>query len=296
MKELKVKSYAKINLFLDIVFKRDDEYHEIKTIYQNISIFDELLFEKGKGSLELFCESSFPIPDDERNLIIRAAREIEKHCGERIKGLKINLKKKIPVGGGLGGGSSNAAATLNAVNNLFDFRYSTEELETLSARIGMDVPFFIKGGTAIGTGRGEIIKRIENQLNPWVIVAYPGTGISTSTAYSLFNKKKCRDDMSLKMQKLIDSLKNGDYLGFTKSVYNSFENLLKEKYPWIEEMKQVLREVGCDGSFLSGSGSTMIGTINSSDKIPKIESKLKKQGKINFWEVAEFKKVSWEIV
>src|SRR5258706_4073077 len=156
---IKIKSYAKINWTLDVLFKREDGYHELRTIYQTVSLHDDLRLSEPNGAIEIICEDQ-RVPCDETNLAFKAALMLREATGSS-KGARIEIEKRIPVAAGLGGGSSNAAATLLALIKLWQIEIEDGELIKLAASLGSDVPFFLIGGTALGAGRGEEVYPIE---------------------------------------------------------------------------------------------------------------------------------------
>lgn len=295
MRKLIIKTYAKINLYLDILNKREDGYHNIETVYQNISLSDELIFEKKKGKLEFVVEGDYKIPSNEQNLVIKSVKALENDCCKEIKDIKIILKKKIPTGAGLGGGSSNAAGTLNALNILLDLGYSSIELENIATKIGMDVPFFIEGGTAIGTGRGEILHKISNMIDANVIVLYPNFAISTPFAYQCFSKYFIENKKTILLQEIVETLKNGNYNKFINLIFNRFEIVLKKDFRQIEDFKKLLIENGCDVSFMTGSGSSIIGLLRDKNKSDNICKNLKSIAEVKLVESANFVNKGWEI-
>lgn len=178
---VKVKTPAKINLLLHIKGKRSDGYHEIVTVMQAVDLFDELLIEKA-DNLEIICNSP-DVPSDEENLIYKAAVKLREFTGTN-KGARINLKKNIPVAAGLGGGSSDAAATVSGLNLLWELGLPEETLRDLGSEIGSDVPFFIGGPTAVGFGRGDELIQLSNETDYWYLIINPGILISTAWVYS----------------------------------------------------------------------------------------------------------------
>lgn len=297
MKNLKINAFAKINLFLEILNKRDDGYHNIETVFQNISLADSMIFEINDGATSLKCEGNPDIPADESNLIIKALRTLERDQGASLGGVKISLKKRIPSGAGLGGGSADAAAALVALNRLFGLGYNLDDLTRLSSKIGMDVPFFIAGGTAVGKERGDLLEKTVNRLDYSVVVVKPDASISTPYAYSLFAGSKCEGDTSRSvLPDIITALVDGDRESFEKKSFNRFEIMLSQKFPWINEIKQMLIEAGCKTSFMTGSGSGIVGLTDGSENGRRIVEHLKAEKGLSNVYLCDFVDKGWEII
>ncbi|MBN2135467.1 MAG: 4-(cytidine 5'-diphospho)-2-C-methyl-D-erythritol kinase [Acidobacteria bacterium] len=247
---LKYRSYAKINLDLKILRKRDDGYHDISTIFQTISLYDELFF-KESDQIIINC-SNTGIPTDERNLIYKAIKLLEDESGITI-GAEIELNKNIPHGGGLGGGSSNAAVTLLAINEMYSLGYSHEELTRFGALLGSDVPFFFVGGTAHGTGKGEILTPMEDIEDVQILLALPGLQISTAKAYKKVSELLTSKDRANN----ITTFKEGKRT--LRSLTNDFEKILFPEYPLLEDITNRLQILGAVKAGVTGSGSTLFG-------------------------------------
>ena len=234
---LKCKSFAKLNLCLHVLNKRNDGYHEIQSIFDTINFYDELFFKKNNlNKIRLTCDSQKIKLDD--NLISQAYAEISNFYG--ISGVDISLKKNIPIGAGLGGGSSNAATTLHALNFLFKLDISNEKLLEISERIGSDVPFFINGGSAIVKGRGEIIEKIDLDERFYVII------ISDLLIHT-------RDIFAaLLPESYEETIGRADLLN---SYHNTLEKVVMAKYPSLNETKYWLSSFG--SVRMSGTGSTL---------------------------------------
>lgn len=260
---------AKINLSLEIIKKRNDGYHELCTIFQAISLYDILDIEKHD---EIILTVNNPnIPTDERNLVVKASKlffEYTKING----GCKIDLKKHIPDGAGLGGGSSDAAETIIALNEIYNAGLSEDELKKLAVKLGADVPFFITKGTCLAEGIGEKLTKIDNNSDPDVLIIKPDFSISTKWAYENF-------DFSLKQNHSIDdvvsSLKEGDKNLFCKSLFNDLEVVSSVKYKEIENLKSMLKNHGADASLMSGSGSSVFGIFFDKQKTKEAYESLK---------------------
>lgn len=275
------KAPAKINLFLEILGKRNDGYHEIETIMQEIDLADNLQFEEIQEGVELEC-SDKNIPLNQDNLVCKAANLILKECGIK-KGVLINLEKKIPVGAGLGGGSSDAAATLKALNLLWNVGLSDGELMEFAAKLGSDIPFFIKGGTSLCGGRGEKISPVEVRGKMHYLVLFPHVHISTETIYKnlKIDLTKKRKDVSF----FLDALKFSEIAGIGKLLFNRLEEVVFTTYPDLLKVQSSLKIFDFCGLSISGSGSAFFGLCNDRHQAEAIKSKVELSGTRNIFVV-----------
>jgi 4-diphosphocytidyl-2-C-methyl-D-erythritol kinase len=250
---VRVRAYAKVNLGLEVLGRRPDGYHELRTIFQTVDLFDRLSFEPADGDVELVV-SEPDLPSGEDNLVVKAARALAKAAG-RSAGARIRLEKAIPPGRGLGGGSSDAAMTLIVLNELWGCGLTAEELCRVAATIGMDVPFFLVGGTALGVGRGEVVFPLECQLEVPIVLILPDFAIATAEAYG--NLILTKRESSLKLQSFALSCLGGgnELLGLV----NDLESATKEYSPAIHAYRDNLAELGATVSSMSGSGSAVFG-------------------------------------
>ncbi len=272
MKSISLPSYAKVNFGLLVKGQRSDGFHEIETILQQIDLKDKISLRlRSDEKVTLSCTRP-DIPTDETNLCVLAANYLKEATG-RSFGVDIQLRKIIPVGAGLGGGSSNAAVVLLGLNRLVGLGLAVSELEVIASRIGSDVPFFIQGGTALATGRGEIIKPLEGVfLNRPLVVVFPGFSVSTQWAYGnlsldLTINKKCITLLSFKggdvnEQNLFDS------------AVNDFEKNVFSKHPELSEIKRVMTRCGAVYASLSGSGSALFGVFDCDEDVQRARSSL----------------------
>lgn len=251
-------SPCKVNLLLNILGKRADGFHELETVMQPIGLCDEITFEESKAGIELMCNEP-SLATDGSNLIHRAASAFFDRTGLSA-GVRIHLEKKIPMAAGLGGGSGNAANTLLALNELYGMPLRDEQLHSISASLGSDIPFFLQVQPALATGRGEQIQ----PLRPFkalegcaFLLVHPGFGIATAWAY----KELARFPSALngepgRASKLIALLDGGDLRKASRELYNSLEAPALSKYPWLNVLQDFLRENGAAATLMSGSGST----------------------------------------
>ena len=254
-------SFAKINWTLRILGRRDDGFHELFTVFQTISLRDTLSFEDN-DSLELTCDDS-SFPTDDRNLIIKAAKALQAQSGFE-KGARIRLKKCIPSPGGLGGGSSNAAVALLGLKRLWQIDISDHDLHTIAAELGSDVPFFLYGGTAIGTGRGECIEPVEERREQWMLVVTPDVAVSTKEAFARIGASSLTNvDLNriLRVCRL-----EAESLDLRHSVLiNDFETSDFDAHPEIKRVKNTLLELGAVNAAMSGSGASVFAVFDKKE-------------------------------
>lgn len=282
---MKVKAFAKINLFLQVTGKRPDGYHDIHTLFQQISLYDELTFRKIPGDeIKLFCAHR-QVPCDGTNLIVKAVRllrEAADKTDKRTAGVKIYLTKNIPVGAGLGGGSSDAAATLLALNKLWKLMFSLKKLSELAARLGSDVPFFLYGGVAEASGRGEKIVRVNKIPSFRVIVVKPSFSISTAWAYqNLALKHLTKSPKNINI--IYYYLKQKDLLRLGELLHNDLEEVCLKKYSFILTLKQRLRDLGAGVVLMSGSGSAIYALVPNRSIEQHIKEVLRQEKDVWFW-------------
>ena len=271
---ISLKAPAKVNLFLEILGKRDDGYHEIETIMQEIDLADSLQFEETQEGVTLECNDK-NIPANQDNLVCKAANLILEECGIK-KGVLINLEKNIPVGAGLGGGSSDAATTLKALNSLWKVGLNNEELMEFAAKLGSDIPFFINGKTALCRGRGELITPVEVRNRMDYIILFPRVHISTETIYKnlKIDLTKKRKDVSF----FLDALKYSEVVGISKLLFNRLEEVIFATYPDLLQVKSALESFDFCGLSISGSGSAFFGLCNDRHQAEVIKSKVESSG------------------
>jgi 4-diphosphocytidyl-2-C-methyl-D-erythritol kinase len=259
-----LKTPAKINFGLQILYKRPDGFHELETILQMVALFDELEFLASDGKIKLTCNQP-GIPEDENNLVFKAAKVLTEKFPEKAKsGVKINLKKNIPAGAGLGGGSGNAAFALLGLNKFWDLGLNCEELVSFAASLGSDIPFFLVSPTALGTGRGEKIAKIVSPQKISVIIVFPSFFISTPWVYQNLNLELTKTENNISI--LQKFLSQSDISQLGKSLQNHLEPVVFKKYPVVREIKDKLLEMGACGALMSGSGSAVFGIFEDSFK------------------------------
>ncbi len=270
-----ISARAKVNLLLKVLRKRPDGFHEIETLFGRISLKDDLVFKKTAGKISLRT-SSREIPKDSKNLVVRAALLLKERYGVEA-GVALTLKKRIPVGAGLGGGSSDAAATLIGLNKLWKLGLSQKKLLDLGAELGSDVPFFILNSRfALAKGRGEKLKKIPFRGSlPWVLLVKPHFGISTQQAYQSL-KPPFLTPPRADVRMLVRCLKKRNFLGLKDCVFNSLEAVENKELIEIFKIKKELLENGAFSSLMSGSGSTVFGLFLSRSTAEKAARKFQK--------------------
>lgn len=271
MKSLKIKSYCKINLALLIKNKRKDNYHEINSIMQTISLFDTIKLKKNN---KLSCKINIKnIPTDEKNLAIKAANTFFDYV-ETSKKVKIIIKKRVPTQAGLGGGSSNAAFVLLGLNKLFKANLKKQTLLKLAEKIGADVPFFIYGGTAFVEGLGEIVKKIKPLKDFYIVLVKPNFGMNTKKTYEKYDELKIKEKKSI--EKIILSISQEEKIEeITKNLFNDFEKVIKSKI--IFEIKNKMKNYGALCCNLTGSGSCVFAIFKDKTKAKKAKKLFKKE-------------------
>lgn len=260
-------SFAKINLSLRILGKRPDGYHEIRTVLQTISLHDNLQFSAIPGHDILFSCDDPGIPCDQRNLIVRAAHALRVRYGIN-RGAKIRLEKIIPVQGGLGGGSSNAAVTLLGLADLWELKTNASELIEIASGLGADVPFFLHGGRASAAGIGTQIAQLADGENQQVVVVAPTATVSTADAYNAFDSPALttrKSESILAISRIESNLADSDQRLQHNHLQNDFERVIFDIEPEIERAKGALLKAGAISALLAGSGSCVFGIFENSE-------------------------------
>lgn len=275
MEKLTIKAMAKVNLGLDVIRRREDGYHEVKMIMQTVDLFDELTFEVlEENRIEVFTDNQ-ELPCDEGNLIYRAAALLTEKC-RLEKGIRITLKKNIPIAAGMAGGSTDAAATLVGMNRLFDLGLSVKDLQELGVKIGADVPYCIQGGTMLSEGIGEILSPLPPVPDCYVVVAKPEINVSTKFVYENLHAESLKEHPDI--DGMIVCLTNKDLKGMAEKMGNVLETVTAKHYPVIEEIKAFLAERGALRAMMSGSGPTVFALFEEKQTARKAYEELKQAG------------------
>ncbi|MBC7363058.1 MAG: 4-(cytidine 5'-diphospho)-2-C-methyl-D-erythritol kinase [Candidatus Aminicenantes bacterium] len=263
MEEVICFSPAKINLGLEILGVREDGYHELVTLYQSIDLCDKIIFKVRTDGHILLTGNDPLVAWNKTNLVFRAAEILKQKTGARL-GAEILVEKNIPAGRGLGGGSSNAAATLLTLNRLWDIGYGPEELFALAAELGSDVSFFLIGGLCLGLGRGERILPLEEPTRWWVVLILPDFSVSTALAYQEYDLLERSLTSTNKESKIIQFLEAKD-ISLIRQFKNDLEAVAFKIYPQLAEIKQEINSSGAELSLMSGSGSAVFGLYMQED-------------------------------
>lgn len=279
MEQIKKKARAKLNLGLDVIRKRPDGYHEVKMIMQTIELSDELTFTKIPEPgifIELEKEDSNPsfIPTDEGNLIYKVAKMLMDQF--QIKqGIHILLKKTIPVAAGMAGGSTDAAATFVAMNELFELGLNLTQLEEMAVKIGADVPYCISGGTALSQGIGEVLTPLQNPPFCHLVIAKPDIDVSTKYVYENLHVDQIREHPDI--DAMIQALEKKDLDQLAKLMGNILENVTQTQYPVISQLKECMMKQGAMTALMSGSGPTVFGIFDKKEKAEAAIRAIEKQ-------------------
>ncbi len=278
MQKIRIRAHAKINLYLDVVGKREDGYHNLETIFHSIGLHDDVIIRKqDPKEITVHCEHP-AVPCDSRNLAHQAAQFLNDAVGG-IGGISIEIQKRIPVAAGLAGGSANAAAVLYGVNELFRLGFTQETLRRFGAQLGADVPFCLHGGAAFGTGIGDELTRLPAFSDLPLLLLNPGIKISTAAVFKKLNFSLTkRENAGIIIRTHIEKR---DALGIGEGLYNLLEVPVFAEYPEIAALKTELStQAGCCGALMSGSGATLFALMQDSESARRSESHFK--NRVNF--------------
>lgn len=275
MDSIKVKAFAKINLSLDVLGTLENGYHEVKMVMQTVSLYDSVELTKTESGITLGCSLRF-LPTNSDNLAYKAAEAFFKETGIE-GGCDIFLKKHIPVGAGLAGGSSNAAAVLKGLNRLYEANLSTKKLCEIGKTLGADVPYCIIGGTRLAEGIGEKLSPLPEFPRCCIVLVKPSFSISTKWVYD--NIDSCPDIVHPPTDALLAALEEGDLNGICSNMGNVLEDVSIAHYPVLSEVKKDLMDLGAIGSQMSGSGPTVFGIFTDEEKAEKAKEILWKKYK-----------------
>jgi 4-diphosphocytidyl-2-C-methyl-D-erythritol kinase len=274
---ISVKSYAKINWTLDVLFKREDGFHELRTIYQTVSLHDTLRLTKTAGAIEIQCDDE-RVPLDETNLAHKAATRLREATGV-AKGARIEITKRIPVAAGLGGGSSNAAATLLGLARLWRINLDERAMFDIAASLGSDVPLFLIGGTVLGVGRGEEVYPLEAVECSEMLLANAGLAVATATAYAGLSRLTRQEALRI-IPFTLFAAKAIRELPLVAA--NDLEETVIAAHPEIAEVKRRLKSCGARHVLMSGSGGTVVGVFDNSETNERAQAEMRAAG---YWAV-----------
>ncbi len=276
MKTLTRNAYAKVNLALDVLRRREDGYHDVCMIMQNLSLYDTLTFtmeEADALAITLSCDKEF-VPCDERNLIYKAIVLMGEtyHLTGHIH---VELVKRIPVEAGMAGGSTDCAAAFHAMRELYGLDVSDQELMKLGVKLGADVPYCIMAKTALSEGIGEVLTEVAPLPDCFVVVAKPTISVSTKMVYENLHANELQHHPDV--AGMIEALKQGDLSGVASRMENVLETVTTKLYPQIEEIKQTMKESGAENAIMSGSGPTVFGLYREKAIAEQSAEKIRQQ-------------------
>ncbi len=286
MTTLRLRSAAKINLTLGVGSRRADGYHEIDSIVQTVGLWDELILEPTPGAIEVRC--NWPRLESGRNLVARAA-ELLRDAYRHSSGARIRLRKVVPTGAGLGGGSANAAAALVGLARLWELSVSTEELIALGQQLGADVPLFLSGGLQRMQGIGERLTPLPPPPSWWTVIVKPRASIATSWAYEALDRVPQRHSPT--QEAMLVALREGNLSKCSQLLSNDFEEVVHKAYPSVAQARQGLREAGVAGVMMTGSGSAVFGLFASREECETAMAKITGDGSVF---LAPFCRNGWE--
>ena len=277
MRTVSLPSFAKINLDLRVLGTRADGYHDLKTVFQSLALFDNVTVSVRRGSLAVTCDEP-DIPTDQRNLVWKAASLLHRVATGKQSGprdIAIDLRKRVPAEAGLGGGSSNAAMTLLALNKLWKLDLDLASLARIGARLGADVPYFLVGGTALGLGRGDDIYPLADMPPVHVVILRPGFGVATSDAYTWFDEEaRPRRAMKEPAARLVPP----GWPAWSATLRNDLEIPVVRHHPAIGRIRQSLVDAGATFAAMSGSGSAVFGLFERADAARRTANDLARPG------------------
>lgn len=273
MKSITLKAPAKINLALSILGKLSSGYHELRSIFQQVSLFDRIhIQEIPHDEIRVFCNDK-SVPTNKFNTVYQAALLVKRLMGIK-KGVEIKIKKEIPVGAGLGGGSSDAAQTLIGLNKIWNLGLNTADLMKLGVKIGMDVCYQLVGGTKLGTHRGEKLKSLPSAPKMTVVLCNPGVEVSTKWAYEYVDYSQVGGKQ---IKDLIEALKEGNIRKLSQNLHNDFEFWVPNFYPAILKIKKKMLAHGALGVAMTGTGPTVFGICGNYAAGQRVYQVLKKE-------------------
>lgn len=275
--KLTLPSFAKINWTLEIVGKRTDGYHELRTLLQTVSVADELIFELAEQGIEIVCDHP-DVPCDETNLVHRAARLLSDFAGIE-HGVRVTINKRIPTAAGLGGGSSNAAVTLIALQKLWQVSLAPRDLFSLGAKLGADVPFFFLGGTCLGVGRGDEVYPLADIKADNLLLVNAGIAVPTREVYAnlpaWLTNPEAIPKMPTSFEAAYETITTHDK---QIRLHNDLEIPVLSRHPLLGEIKERLKQAGASGVLMSGSGSTVFAIFDNDQARTSAQRELSQHG------------------
>lgn len=266
MDKIELKAYGKINIGLDVIRKREDGYHDLDMIMQTVGVYDDVIISREDGTQTYEIEVSTDadvLPNDKENLAFMAAKVLMEAYDIKAK-VKIHINKRIPIAGGMAGGSADCAAVLRGVNQLFQLGLTDEQLQEYGVKLGADVPYCIVGGTKRAQGIGEILTDLPTPPKCYVIIAKPDAFVSTKFVYSHIRPAQIENHPDI--DGIIESIKAGDLYGMCEKIANVMEDVTIPEYPIIQKVKDILKSNGAVNALMSGSGPTVFGIYDDKEK------------------------------
>ena len=266
MDKIELKAYGKINIGLDVIRKREDGYHDLDMIMQTVGVYDDVIISREDGTQTYEIEVSTDadiLPNDKGNLAFMAAKVLMEAYDIKAK-VKIHINKRIPIAGGMAGGSADCAAVLRGVNQLFQLGLTDEQLQEYGVKLGADVPYCIVGGTKRAQGIGEILTDLPTPPKCYVIIAKPDAFVSTKFVYSHIRPAQIENHPDI--NGIIESIKAGDLYGMCEKIANVMEDVTIPEYPIIQKVKDILKSNGAVNALMSGSGPTVFGIYDDEEK------------------------------
>lgn len=266
MRQIILKAYAKINLGLDVLRRREDGYHEVRMIMQSVSLYDKLILKKIAKDEIILSSNVGALPNNEKNLVYKAISLMKTEYGI-TGGVRAELEKRIPMAAGMAGGSTDAAAALIGMNKLFHLQLSQEQLMELGVKIGADVPYCILSGTALSEGIGEVLTPLKPMPHCYILIAKPRISVSTRFVYENLEADKLSYHPDI--DGMLQAIEEEDLQGVTDRLSNVLETVTEKKYPIIGKIKATMMENGAMNALMSGSGPTVFGIFADEDTARK---------------------------
>lgn len=286
MDSVVIKAMAKVNLGLDVLRRRENGYHDVKMVMQTVDLYDTLTLSKIDKGIVITTNTG-ELPLDEDNLIFKAAKLLLEYTDKKA-GVSIYLDKQIPIAAGMAGGSTDAAATLLGLNELYNLDLTKVALAEIGVKIGADVPYCIYGGTYLSEGIGEVLTKLPDAPDCYVVIAKPEIGVSTKYVYENLHIETVEKHPDI--DGMIDAIKKGSLDGVAKKMENVLETVTIKRYPEIETMKKCLLKNGAESALMSGSGPTVFGIFKEENIAKQALSKLQKTGLVKNGFVTTFAK------
>ena len=286
MKNIQLKAHGKINLCLDVLRKREDGYHDLEMVMQTVGLHDVIgiTAAEGTGEITVVSDSAF-IPNDKNNLCYAAASLLMDEFNIKDD-ITIRIEKNIPVAGGMAGGSSDCAAVLRGINEMYDLGLDLEELQKRGVTLGADVPFCLLGGTALAEGIGEKLTVLAPPPKCHILIAKPDIFVSTAYVFGNINPDKIMYHPNTRA--MVKAIENSDLKNMTREMYNVMEEVTVMEYPEIAQIEQLMLDKGAMGAIMSGSGPTVFGIFDDREKANMALYEIKKEQLAKQIEITEF--------